>query len=70
MNPHDKDNLNFLLNSSRETIALWFNQADADDIKYADELLAKAEVEFAMLIEDEVLTDLTLANSVLSKFRI
>jgi hypothetical protein len=70
MNSHDKDNLNFLLNSSRKTIALWYKQADADDIKYASELLATAEVECVMLNEDEVLTDVTLANSVLSKFRI
>jgi len=70
MNPHDKENLDFLLNSSRETIALWFKQADFDDITYANELLAIATVEASMLVEDEDMSDLTLANSVLSKFRI
>jgi hypothetical protein len=70
MNSHDKDNLNFLLHSSRDTIALWLKQADADDIKYAKELLVSAEMELVMLNKNEVLLDFTLANSVLSKFRV
>jgi hypothetical protein len=70
MNPHDKENLDFLLNSSRETIALWFKQADFDDIEYATELLAIATLEASMLVEHEDMSDLTLANLVLSKFRI
>jgi len=70
MNPHDKENLEFLLSSSRETIAVWFKQADFDDIAYANELLAIATLEASMLTEHEDMSDLTLANLVLSKFRI
>ena len=70
MNPYDKDNLNFFLNSTPETIALWYSQATTEDLSYVDNLLSTAELDFAILIEEEVFTDFTLADSVISKFRL
>ncbi len=39
-NEWDRDNLNFLLNSDDECLKDWHAQADADDLVYAQELLA------------------------------
>jgi hypothetical protein len=56
MNPHDLENLKFLLHSPPETIQHWLAQADADDIAYANELIAafkeeKIEKELTAMIE-------------------
>jgi hypothetical protein len=39
-NEWDRDNLNFLLNTDDEVLKDWHAQADADDLVYAQELLA------------------------------
>jgi hypothetical protein len=39
-NEWDRDNLMFLLTSNDEVLADWYKQADADDLMYAQELLA------------------------------
>lgn len=45
MNKRDRDNLQFLMNAGEEVLAEWFKQADADDVEYAEELLAAYETE-------------------------
>jgi hypothetical protein len=42
MNDNDRLNLDFLRALSKEGFTVWYLQADADDIKYADELFSEA----------------------------
>jgi hypothetical protein len=74
MNNWDRDNLNFLINASKETLEEWHFYADADDYKYALELLQAARTELAMtelaIIDDEAVEDLSQAQSVLRGFRL
>lgn len=44
MNQHDADNLAFLLSLSSQGFREWFAQASKDDIDYADELIAQAQI--------------------------
>ena len=76
MNDKDQQNLEFLLTSSKKTIADWFAKMDNDDHMYALELLAVASAElhsraitlnFAEVGEDES-DDFTLANAVIAQF--
>jgi hypothetical protein len=39
MTPHDRENLDFLLNASPEALAAWHGSVTGDDIEYAQELL-------------------------------
>jgi hypothetical protein len=48
MNKHDKDNLNFLLTASKETLNDWYNSLGEDDIDYAFELLQMAKTELIL----------------------
>ena len=41
MNNWDRDNLNFILNTTDEAFSDWMLQADSDDIDYALELISK-----------------------------
>jgi len=71
MNPHDQENLSFLLNSSATTIQDWYAKMGPDDHAYATELLnqAKTDLElYAANFFDDV-EDLTLATTVLTQFR-
>jgi len=74
MNNWDRDNLNFLMNASKETLEEWHHYADADDYKYALELLQAARTELAMkelaLVDDQAVEDMTEACSVLARFRL
>lgn len=70
MNPNDKNNLDFLLNSSQESISVWYDQASEDDIQYAVELMNRAALEFELLTDPVPQVDLTEANAVLAKFRL
>ena len=74
MNNWDRDNLNFLLNTSPAVLQQWYDQADEDDLAYAMELLKTAQAELAVwrleLDEQEDHQDLTLARAVLSKFQL
>lgn len=59
MNDHDRQNLNFLLYSSPEVIADWWDKVSEDDHVYAQELLAMAALELkeqahALRIEAEL----------------
>ena len=74
MNNWDRDNLNFLMNASKETLEEWHHYADADDYKYALELLQAARTELAMqelaLVDDQAVEDLDQAHAVLARFRL
>lgn len=77
MNQHDRDNLMFLLTSSKETLQDWYNKMDEDDLRYAMELLEAYHRELDlrnMLAEDFVPTrekdPYPEANAVLAKFRL
>jgi hypothetical protein len=74
MNDWDRDNFNFLMNASKETLEEWHFYADADDYKYALELLQTARNELAMkelaIIDDEAVEDLSQAQSILRGFQL
>jgi len=44
MNDNDKNNLVFLMNLSPRAFRDWFAQASMDDIDYAEELIAQAQI--------------------------
>jgi len=44
MNDNDKNNLVFLMNLSPQAFREWFAQASMDDIDYAEELIAQAQI--------------------------
>jgi hypothetical protein len=71
-NEWDRDNLNFLLNTKDEELKAWHAQADADDLAYAQELLAAYSLELKVKAEElrieaelEVLQEYNTAKSVL-----
>ena len=74
MNDWDRDNFNFLMNASKETLEEWHFYADADDYKYAMELLQTARTELAMkelaIIDDEAVEDLSQAQGILRGFQL
>ena len=74
MNDWDRDNFNFLMNASKETLEEWHFYADADDYKYALELLQTARTELAMkeltIIDDEAVEDLSQAQGILRGFQL
>ena len=51
-NEWDRDNLNFLLSTKDEELKLWHAQADADDLAYAQELLAAYSLELKVKAEE------------------
>lgn len=70
MTDNDRDNLDFLMNISSDALKAWYAKASGDDIMYAGELLTaaiSANVEDSFENLDEP-TDLTQANSILSKY--
>jgi len=71
MNEWDQDNLSFLLNSSPETLADWYEKMDKSDIDYAFKLLAIAKTELdvkEMYINDDI-TDTNEAAAVIAKIQ-
>lgn len=76
MNDWDRDNLNFILNTTDEDFIDWMEQADSDDIDYAIRLIHEHKQELALketvLLDEwsEEQIDLTEANDVLNKFRL
>lgn len=72
MNEWDRDNLNFILNISPETLRDFLSIMSPDDVAYAFELikLAKAEILVDQMEYDENNSDIELsdASAVLSKF--
>lgn len=72
MNQHDKDNLQFLLNSTPDTLKDWFESVDQDDHEYAMELIKLHTSEIIvhnLELADDV-TDLSKAQKVLAKYRL
>jgi hypothetical protein len=51
-NEWDRDNLNFLLNTADTELKHWHAQADADDLAYAQELLAAYSLELKVKAEE------------------
>lgn len=72
MNEWDRDNLNFIMNISPETLRDFLSIMSPDDVAYAFELIktAKAEMIVEQMEFDEVNSDIELsdAGAVLSKF--
>lgn len=55
MNEWDRDNLDFIMNTSEEGFDEWLDQADNDDIAYALELIRMAKAE--LMIQEMEFTD-------------
>lgn len=72
MNEWDKDNLDFIMNVSPETLRDFLSIMSEDDIAYAFELIktAKAEMIVEQIEYDEANSDIELPviDAVLSKF--
>ena len=74
MNDWDRDNLNFLLNASKDDLEDWWQHATPDDIEYATRLfqIARNEIELQLidLLDQTEVEDFTEANAVLAKFKL
>jgi hypothetical protein len=78
MNPHDKQNLEFILTRNADQLAQWFRdmqqQGDADELEYATELLMAArnqvEMELLELTDRDSDYDVNLACEYLKKFQL
>lgn len=71
MDDYDRENLQFLLNATPETLADWYHTVDEDDHAYAAELLAKYQQELALrtnILECENVSDVTVAAEYLKRF--
>ena len=69
MNDRDKQNLEFLMSITPETLRDWFNTVSQDDIDYAKELLDRADlVAAAQECIDAQNIDCTIAKQILSQF--
>lgn len=72
MNEWDRDNLNFIMNISPETLRDFLSIMSSDDVAYAFELIktAKAEMIVEQMEYDEANLDIELpaVDTVLSKF--
>lgn len=55
MNEWDKDNLEFIMNTTNESFDEWLDQADNDDIAYALELIRMAKAE--LMVQEMEFTD-------------
>lgn len=55
MNEWDRDNLDFIMNSTNESFDEWLDQADNDDIEYALELIRMAKAE--LMVQEMEFTD-------------
>ena len=71
MNEWDRDNLDFIMNSTSKEFEEWLLQADDDDINYALELIrtAKAELMVEEMEASDFIEDTAVAKSILDKFR-
>jgi hypothetical protein len=72
VNKHDRDNLQFLLSADKSTMDQWYQTVSEDDVEYALELLQLHRTELELreleIIDTEAETDLSGAQSVLSRF--
>jgi hypothetical protein len=55
MNEWDRDNLEFIMNTTNESFDEWLDQADNDDIAYALELIRMAKAE--LMVQELEFTD-------------
>jgi len=76
MNQHDRANLEFLLNASPEVLKNWESKVSADDLAYAQELLAQCAFELReQAIELKIECEIALqgkyheANRVIDRIR-
>jgi hypothetical protein len=78
MNPHDKQNLEFILTRSVDQLTHWFQdvqqQGDADELQYAVELLMAArnqvEMELLELTDHDCEHDVVMAREYLRQFQL
>ena len=72
MNQWDRNNLQFLLTASTDTLRDWITKIDEDDLDYAFELLkmASAELDVKYMEQNDEVEDLTEAQSVLAKIMV
>jgi hypothetical protein len=71
MNDWDRDNLQFILNTTDESFEDWLDQADNDDIDYALGLIRTAKAEL-LTQEHELLdevNDMSDANLLIDRIR-
>lgn len=65
MNQRDRDNLEFLLKSSPETLKDWYMRMDAEDHRYAKQIMDMYAVE---LTERTILASIELQIRLMSTF--
>jgi len=71
MNEWDRDNLQFILNTTDESFEEWLDQADNDDVEYALSLIRTAKAEL-LTQEHELLdevNDVSDANLLIDRIR-
>ena len=51
MDQYDRDNLNFIMNSSPKDFDRWLETASDDDVEYALEIIAKRKSEISNALE-------------------
>lgn len=54
-NEHDRENLRFLMNANEESLRVWYSQCTADDIEYAQELMAAHAAEIREMAKELML---------------
>jgi hypothetical protein len=73
-NDWDRNNLQFILNTSNEELERFWDQSDSDDMAYALELIARARAELEQqvldILDGEGVGDTLDATKVLQKFRL
>jgi len=72
MNQHDRDNLEFLLTVDSQTLKDFYDQASADDIAYAQELIKLAQMEFDQReqeLDAAECVDLSAAQAVIKRIQ-
>lgn len=65
MDENDRSNLEFLLNSSPETLQDWFQEIDEEDLDYALELLKMLQLRIIDICAEK---DLSKTKEILSKY--
>ena len=71
MNDWDRNNLNFILTSMDDAFEKWMMEANADDLSYALELIARHRRELSDIEEKltEEITDFTEARQIINRVK-
>jgi hypothetical protein len=71
MNEWDRDNLEFIMNTTDESFEEWLDQADNDDIAYALELIrmAKAELMVQEMEINDNISNFNEANQLIDRIK-